>query len=99
MLTVAQFRKTFTDNGGLLAGKIIEKVLKDTPNKQLFAQMVQKKEVRHFLVDLLQQKIYEGSLYFKTETNQFIFGYLDFPVISYTLNDMQVRQHNTTKKS
>jgi len=91
MLTVAQFRKTFTDNGGLLSGKIIQKVLKDTPNKQLFAQMVQKKEVRHFLVDLLQQKIYEGSLYFKAETNQFIFGYLDFPVISYTPNDMQVR--------
>ena len=98
MLTVAQFRGVFKANGGILVGKVIQKMLKDSPDKQLFALMLHQKEVRHFLVNLLEQKIYEGSLYFKEESNQFIFGYLDFPPISYLTNDMQVRKPDTTKK-
>jgi len=99
MITVAQFREAFTSNGGVLVGKVIQKMLKESPNKQLFALMLHQKEIRHFLVDLLQHQIYEGSLYYKSETNQFIFGYLDFPPITYSEDDLQVRQHNTSKKS
>ena len=85
-MTIDQFKKIFLDNGGILGGPIIEKILVNTKDKQIFAQLLKKKEVRHFMVDLLERKIYEGSLYRNTEGN--FFGYLDFPPISYNKNEL-----------
>ena len=56
MFTVSQFRKVFIKNGGQVSGKIIEKFLISKPNQQLFAQILKKQEVRHFMVNLLDKK-------------------------------------------
>ena len=96
MLTVANFKKVFTKNGGVLGGRIIVKNLNNLSNKQVFANILKDKEIRHFLVNLLEKKIYEGSLY--THRGNIEFGYLNLPVISYTDNDLQMRDYNTEKK-
>ena len=94
MLTVEQFKKIFKDNGGVLSGKIIQKTIRQESNKQLFAQIIKKKEVRHLLVNLVELCIYEGSLY--KNGDEILFGYLDFPPIKFTDNDLQkVRELNS----
>lgn len=96
MLTVEQFKFLFTSNGGFLGGEVIEKFIKNKPNQQIFAQLLEKDEVRHFMVNLLERKIYEGGLY--QRDGQIFFGYQKFPVISYSNNDLQVWERNTGKK-
>lgn len=97
MLTSEQFRFLFTRNGGILGGEIIQKFLQDKPNQQIFAQLMGSDEVRHFMVNLLEKRIYEGGIYKKGE--QLFFGYQNFPVISYNNNDLQVWERNTSKKA
>ena len=89
MLTVEKFKEVYTSCGGRIDGEVIEKVLKGKPNQQLFAQLLQKEEVRHFMVNLMEKKIYEGALY--DYKNEIVFGYLNFPVISYENYDLQMR--------
>jgi hypothetical protein len=88
-LTVDKFKEVFTNNGGRIDGEVIEKVMRDKPGQQLFAQLLQQTEVRHFMVNLIEKKIYEGSLY--TSDGQLLFGYLNFPVVSYENYDLQMR--------
>jgi len=96
MLTVEQFKFLFTRNGGLLAGEVIQKLIRDKPNQQIFAQLMDNDEVRHFMVNLLERRIYEGGIY--QRDGQFFFGYQNFPVISYSNNDLQVWERNTKKE-
>jgi len=97
MLTVEQFQFLFTRNGGILGGEIIQKFLRNKPNQQIFAQLMGTDEVRHFMVNLLERKIYEGGIYKKE--GQLFFGYQNFPTISYNNNDLQVWERNTSKKA
>lgn len=95
-ITPNQLRRLLIKNGPI-EGRIIEKILLEKPDHQLFALLVANKEVRHFMVDLLGRTIYEGSLY-KDSVGELIFGYLNFPPIKYEENDLQMWQNGTSGK-